>query len=338
MAKVETMALKQFPLTTDVAWKTLCYFSNNQVEEGEKYLASVLTKDEKTPAAWMIGFDFCRLTGKKNVLAQLTERYAGIFHKPPPDWITQPVDQPEQQSSKGTIINILSVSNPESEQYNAAFTAVQEKKTALLLKFGVGRALSWQDIAVQRLSKGIETLRKLNIPIYVEQPDVAMQHIKKIAFDRRTDADWVILFYLLLYTNQEPAFEEEALQYTLVKGMSPPSFEKLKYAPIQNWFDSSGAASADESTGAIVLTGVLSNHIGGLASRITQRLQKQESVTLDLRGISHADWTSIFEITNLHNKIWETGSRKLFITRPTALINKMFEYADIQDKSFVMTK
>lgn len=335
--KVETPGLRALPTVAEIAWRTICFFSNNQTDDAIKYLESVLTEKERSPQAWLIGFDFCRLTAKHSTLSKLTERYAAVFNKPPPDWISLPVAQPETNQSKGGTLNILSVSNPESDQYVTVFNTAMEKKTAVLLKFTSGRALSWQDMAVQRLAKGIEGMRKANLPVYIEAPDVVLGHIKKIAFDRRADADWSVLFYFLLYVNQETAFEDEALQYTLVKGISPPSFEVLKHPPIKTWFDI-GSAAAEDAGNTIALAGPLSNHIGTLSSRITQRLQKQESVTLDLRGISQADWTSIFDIAQLHNKIWDSNSRKLFIVRPSPLVLKMFECAGVPDKSFVAAK
>ena len=329
--KVETPGLRALPTVPEIVWRTICFFSNGQTDDAAKYLEATLTNQERSGQAWLVGFDFCRLTAKHSTLSKLTERYAEVFNKPPPDWISQPVAQPELNQSRGSTLNILSVSNPESDQYLTTFSSILEKKTALLLKFTAGRALSWQETAVQRLAKGLETLKKANIPIYIEAPDVVLSHIKKIAFDRRTDSDWSILFYFLLYVNQESAFEDEALQFTLVKGISPPSFEILKAPPIKAWFDT-GSATADDAGNTVALVGALSNHMGTLSSRITQRLQKQEAVTLDLRGVSQADWTSIFDIATLHNKIWDTGSRKLFIVRPSALVLKMFECAGIQIK------
>ena len=335
--KVETPGLRALPTVPEIVWRTICFFSNGQTDDAAKYLEDTLTNQERSSQAWLVGFDFCRLTARHSTLSKLTERYAEVFNKPPPDWISLPVAQPEINQSNGSLLNILSVSNPESDQYVTMFSTVIEKKTAILLKFTPARALSWQDTAVQRLSKGIDALRKVNIPIYIEAPDVVLLHIKKIAFDRRTDADWSILFYFLLYVNQESVFEDEALQFTLAKGISPPSFETLKNPPIKNWFNT-GSATADDSGNTVALAGPLSNHIGTLSSRITQRLQKLESVTLDLRGVSQADWTSIFDIASLHNKVWDSGSRKLFIVRPSALVLKMFECAGIPDKTFVLPK
>lgn len=335
--KIETPGLRALPTIPDIAWRTICFFSNSQNDDAAKYLEAALTDTERSTQAWLVGFDFCRLTAKHSTLSKLTERYASVFNKPPPDWISQPVTQPETNQSKGGVLNILSVSNPESDQYVTVFQTALEKKTAVLLKFSPGRALSWQEMAVQRLAKGIETMRKANLPVYIEAPDVVLSHIKKIAFDRRADADWSVLFYFLLYTNQETVFEEEALQFTLVKGISPPSFEVLKNPPLKTWFDV-GSATTEDAGNIIALVGPLSNHMGTLSSRITQRLQKQESVTLDLRGVSQADWTSIFDIASLHNKVWDSGSRKLYIVRPSALVLKMFECAGIPDKTFVLAK
>ncbi len=335
--KVETPGLRALPLVPEIAWRTICYFSNGQNDDAAKYLEASLNEQEKNTQAWLVGFDFCRLTAKQSTLSKLTERYAAVFSRPPPDWISQPVAQPELNQSKGSSLSILSVSNPESDQYLTVFNTVAEKKTAVLLKFTPGRMLSWQDTAVSRLAKGIESLRKANLPIYIEAPEIVLGHIKKIPLDRRSDADWSVLFYFLLYTNQEAVFEEEALQFTLVKGISPPSFEALKHPPIKTWFDVA-VGTTEDSGNTIALAGPLSNHIGTLSNRIAQRLQSQESVTLDLRGVSQADWTSIFDIALLHNKIWASGSRKLFIVRPSALVLKMFECAGLPDKTFTTAK
>ena len=336
----ETPGLKSFPAMPVPVWKTLGFYANHQIDEGVRYLTSVLTEQEPSKEAWWVGFDFCRLSGKEAAQAALTEKYAAVFNRPPPDWTSYAAQPLQVTTSKGQVLNVLTISNPESEQYATAFTAAQEKKTAILLKFTPKRQLSWQENAVQRLAKGIDALKKAKVPVYLENPEVILEHIKRIAFDRRTDADWGILFYTLLYTNHETLFEEEALQYTLAKGMSPPSFEKLGYPPQHTWFDGAPVATyTDNDTGhTIVLNGNLAQQIGGLSQRVSARLQRQESIILDLRGINQADWTSVFEIAGLHHKIWATNSRKMFISKMTPLMTKMLELAGVPESSFTAIK
>lgn len=336
----DTPGLKELPSMPFPVWKILGFYANHQIEEGIQFLSASLTEQEQSKESWWIGFDFCRMAGKESVQAMLTEKYAAVFNRPPPDWTSHPVQPLQAPTSKGQTLNILTVSNPESEQYAAAFSIAQDKKTAMLLKFTPGRQLSWQETAVLRLSKHMEALKKAKIPIYLEHPDVALEHIKKIPFDRRTDADWSILFYILLYTNSESLFEDEALQYTLAKGMSPPSFEKLGY-PAQNmWFDGAPAILlTDEETGHIlVLNGNLANQVVGLSQRVSARLQRQESIVLDMRGINQSDWSSVFEIANLHQKIWATNSRKMFVSKMTPLLTKMLEISGIPERSFMTVK
>lgn len=334
IVKSEVPGLMLLPPMPDVIWQTICHFSAGQNDAALRYLDSVLNGHEPNIPSWLIGFDFCRLTASQTLLSQLTERYATTFNRPPPDWITQPVEQAVFTQNKGHVLNILSVSNPESDQYVTMFNSCSDKRHAVLLKFTPGRTLSWQETAVQRLARGIEAMQKIKVPVYLESPDTVLVHINKIPPELRTDSDWSVLFYFLLYTDQEQVFEDEALQYTLAKGISPPSFEALNYAPIKMWFDTGASATEEEGT-HITLQGALSNHIGSLITRITQRLQRQETVTLDLRGVSHADWSSVFDIAATHKKIWASGSRKLFIIRPSPLLHKMFECAGISDRSFV---
>ena len=330
----EPYILKSYPPLSEITWKTLSFFSNNQIDPGIKYLEQVLVKEERAPEPWLVGFDFCRLSNSKETLSTLTERYASIFNRPPPDWISNQVEAVEVNTSKGSTLNVLSMSNPESEQYGNAFTAALDKKTAVLLKFNPSRALSWQATAVQRLAKGIESCRKAKIPVYIEHPEVVTNHLKTIPPDQRTEHDWAVLFYFLLVSGSESAFENEALQFTLVQGVSPPSFEKLNDVPMSTWFSSSESSDSEDTSNIIVLQGSLNNHLSLITQKTQQKLNKNKSVILDLRGIHQADWNSIFDIANLHNKVWATGSREFYIGTPTALLHKMFTFAQIPEKSY----
>ena len=56
----ETPGLKSFPAMPVPVWKTLGFYANHQIDEGVRYLTSVLTEQEPSKEAWWVGFDFCR--------------------------------------------------------------------------------------------------------------------------------------------------------------------------------------------------------------------------------------------------------------------------------------
>lgn len=335
--KSEPYSIRPLAPLHPLAWELLCAFSDQVLHtESQKMIkqfqqvAATKPLDTKT---WWMALDYCRLL-RLPELGELTTLYAQTFSKPPPEWAASETDPTAKAGSqKGGVLNLLSVSAPESEQYGAVLQNVKTEKSALLLKAHPGRALSWQPLAVQRLAEGVQQLRKSNIPVYVEHPDVLYKQIESVPVDQRTDHDWSLLFFLLLCLKNEGLFEKEAEKYMMVKGMSPPSYEPLNYPDPSEWFDAlEGSSEGDKPSGegSLKLQGMLSTAMGSLTQQVTSRLQKSPAIVLDLQQLTHADWTSLFELGHLTRRVWNSGSREMFLTEPRGiLLPVMLDYIEL---------
>jgi hypothetical protein len=333
MSKIETYSVKPGQPMPLPIWKIIHAFTTNRIEDGTLAIETGFSPDMVAQEPWMVAFDFCRLSGKTATLTILTEKYASIFNKAPPDWVSKSVSVAD--TNKGVLLNILSMTAPESEQYPALISQAADKKTALLIKFTPNRPLSWQELAASRLASGIKQLQQRNVPIYIENPQVVVAHMKTFPMDRRTDADWTILLYTLLFMQDESAFEEEALQFTLVKGISPPSFEKFSYPPAAQWF--SAAGSDDDKSNVITAQGALLND-STLVQRIKNKLQKHTAVIVDMRAVTQIDWKTLSDLLFLFNQVVDSNSRKMYFAKPSPLLHKVLQLSGIPDSIFVEAK
>lgn len=321
-----------------LVWNTLAAFHAQQWDSGSALIEKCLDKEEKQLDTWNICFDFCRLSKKDVTLDTITSRYATIFNKPPPDWIGTEVAAINTSTSDGITLSLISVSTPESEQYADVHKAILDKKTALLVKFTPGKPLSWQETAVQRLSAILNDIQKLKIPVFGEHIELPLLHIKKMPADSRTMQDWDVLFFCLKILGKESEFEEEALNYAMAKGMSPPTYTPFPKADKALWFSSSttnASATEDDLTNpVIILNGAISNSMSTLQQRVVARLQSKPAVILDMRGLTHIDFTSAVDLVKLHDKIWSSNARKLYAVEPSLIIKKILLTAGWPQTSF----
>lgn len=331
-------AIKPAGQYSALVWNTLAAFHSQQWDSGASLIEKQLDKEEKQLDTWNICFDFCRLSKKDKTLDTITSRYATIFNKPPPDWIGAEVESISTSKSDGVTLNLISVSTPESEQYSDVHKQILDKKTALLVKFTPGKPLSWQETAVQRLSAILNDVQKLKIHVFGEHIELPLLHIKKMPADSRTMQDWDVLFFCLKILNKESEFEEEALNYAMAKGMSPPTYTPFPKADKSQWFSSTSAATSnnedDLTNPVIVLNGAISNAMATLQQRVVARLQSKPAVILDMRGLTHIDFTSAVDLVKLHDKIWSSNARKLYAVEPSLIIKKILLTAGWPQQSF----
>lgn len=335
---VSPYAVKQVGQCQALVWELMTAFNNMKLDDGVSLIEKKLDKHETHVDTWNICFDFCRLSKKEQTLDTITSRYATIFNKPPPEWISLPIsDINNSSNTDGITLNIISVSTPESEQYADVYKSLSEKKTALLVKFTPGKPLSWQETAVQRLSHILNEVQKLKVPVFGEHIELPLLHIKKMPADSRSGQDWDILFFCLKILNRENEFEEEALTYSMASGMSPPTYTPFPKADKSTWFSNSSTSNNQEddlSNPVIILNGPISNHISNLQQRIVGRLQSKPAVILDMRGLTHIDFTSAIDLVKLHERVWSSNARKLYAVEPSLFIKTMLITAGWPVSSF----
>ncbi len=332
--------VKSMGACTHLTWEILKAFNSQSWDMGTAIIEKELTSDEKNIDTWNICFDFCRLAKKSNTLDVITTRYASIFNKPPPEWIGTDVTTNNTAPSDGITLALISVSTPESEQYAQIQKQILEKKTAVLIKFTPGKPLSWQETGVQRLASICNDIQKLKIPVFGEHIELPLLHIKKMPADARLIPDWDILFFCLKLLGKEQDFDEEALNYAMAKGMSPPTYIPFPKADKSLWFKNATVAAQEEddiSNPVIMLNGALSTHISALQNRILARLQSKPAVILDMRGLTHIDFTSAATLIKLHDKVLTNNQRKIYVVEPSVIIKKLLTTAGLSEKSLQTT-
>ena len=316
-------------------FKVIASFSSQDWDNGVDIIEKTLDKTQKHADIWNTCFDFCRLSKKSATLDTITSRYATIFNKPPPEWISKEVESVAANKSSGLTLSLSSVSTPESEQYGEIHKTLLDKKTALLIKFTPGKPLSWQETGVQRLAAILNDAQKLKVPVFGEHIELPLIHIKKMPADARQTQDWDIMFFCLKLLNKETEFEEEALNYAMAKGMSPPTYAPFPKADKAAWFSAASSASEDDiNNPVIMLSGALTTSMSTLQQRVVARLQTKPAVILDLRGLTHIDFTSAVDLVKLHEKVWASNARKLFAVEPSIIIMKTMLLAGWPATSF----
>lgn len=329
IARVDAYVLKNTGGCQALVWQALSDFSSKRWAAGADALMAGVSQFGKDIALWSVAFDFCRLAGQSAALEELTEKYAALFGKPPPEWVSVAAGSSGAPPTKGLRLKIHSLSGPESEQYEAVRDQLEADKTAILFSFTPGKAMSWQTVAVDRLASVINMAEKLGVPVFGENLDVPMEHIQRITADNRTDSDWAILFFCLRALERESEFEDEAMNFCMARGISPPSYTALPAADKDAWFGTLSAKPEQSSQGgSVAVVGALSNGLFQAQANILQYLKTNSSVEVDMQAVSHVDWTSAMDFAAMYDRVIKEG-RALVVKKPSAVAGRMLLAAGV---------
>jgi anti-anti-sigma regulatory factor len=204
-------------------------FANGSDEAAAVVLQSAIESNgASNETLWIMLFDLCRLTGRKELFDQHGVAYATQFSRSPPVWselgaAAAPAKKPARDATPS-----VGLTGTLNEQAGSQFDQIS--KIALKagkLKIDLGRLRGADAAGCEKLMTLLQSLRQARVKVRFANARNMLPMIEGHvqAGHREGQAIWLVMLELLQALEEQERFEEVALDYAITFEESPPSYE-----------------------------------------------------------------------------------------------------------------
>lgn len=223
------VAISEMPAVIEEA---ALLFASAHSEIAEAVLKQAIEEDKlgtATANVWWMLLDLYRITNKPQQFDDLSVNYAQKFESSPPAWDEQLTLNP-QTDIRSAEAAVPAVSFPSKLDANITkhlerAEKLAETHPALRLEFR--RVTSIDPVACGLLWQMLKKLQQSGTNLILVGPDeltVAIRAIICVGRRDETTAPWSLLLEILLLLNDEQAFDDLSLDYSITFEISPPPF------------------------------------------------------------------------------------------------------------------
>lgn len=218
--------------TPAVVEEAAVLFANSQSDIAEQLLEQAIQEDNlgtATDAVWWMLLDLYRINGKQQQFDDLSVDFAHKFESSPPAWDEQltlnpQFDIPEKANATPAI--------PFTGKLDAHITKQLERAQKLstshaALRLEFTRITAVDPIGCGLLLRMLKKLQKSGLDlILVGTTELAdkIRAILQVGRRDETTAPWLLLLEILHLLNNEQAFEDVSIDYSITFEVSPPPF------------------------------------------------------------------------------------------------------------------
>ncbi|MQR00291.1 STAS domain-containing protein [Glaciimonas soli] len=280
-------------------------FANQQTEIAEHLLCQAVEDDDLGNSAhtvWSMLLDIYQISGKQQEFEDLSVAYANKFASSPPAWNDQ-LSIVSTSQKKGDAGSTPAVSF--SGKLDASITKQLERVQKLsltntVLKLEFTRIQSVDSIGCGLLLRTLQRLQKLGLElVLVGAADLAkkIQAILQVGRRDETATPWLLLLELHAMLNQELAFEDTSIDYSITFEVSPPPF----VPPVTKITAEQNTDSKNENTvsgGYMALPVVIEGHPGELLTQIQTYANLQQPAIIDCSRLARVDFSAAGQLLN----------------------------------------
>ncbi|QRX83971.1 hypothetical protein [Glaciimonas sp. PAMC28666] len=207
-------------------------FASAHSEVAEQLLEQAIEDDNlgnATANVWWMLLDLYRITNKPQQFDDLSVNYAHKFESSPPAWDEQLTLNPQTDLLLNEIaVPAVSFSGKLDDNISKHLERAEKlatKHPALRLEFK--RVTSVDPIACGLLWQTLKKLQRSGIDLILVGPNELTDAIRAIVSVGRhedTTAPWLLLLEILHLLNDESAFEDVSIDYSITFEVSPPPF------------------------------------------------------------------------------------------------------------------
>ncbi|MES2771833.1 MAG: hypothetical protein V4623_07635 [Pseudomonadota bacterium] len=310
------------PVVSDTEQAAI-FYANNKDEEARAVLEHAVRSNPPPLAerAWLMLFDFYRVSGQKTIFESLELEYARAFEKSPPIWrdavhSTLPV----QATLAGDVLfqgDLIGTNE-------AGFLAVsQALKNAPKVRIDLSQVAKFDELGCARLYEQLQRARKSRCEIELLGRGHIGAQLEAYVEPGRAEgsACWLLLLELYQLHGQQEAFEEAAINYATTFEMSPPSWQPKLVAPPEPI--ASPAALGDATSADAVykaqgyITDVQFEDLLAFAA-------KNDPVIVDCSALSKITTTSVAALFKVLEVLRTKNKKSLVLRHPNYLVAELF--------------
>ena len=300
-------------------------YASGQPVAARHILGSALTNEPESRTstlAWHAQFDLLQRAHDRAAFDQLALEYVSVFERSPPPWddAQLPSAKSAAPGSSSFAITHLSV--------KAALEVPARAARSTSLRIDVAMLTEFDDVGCRRLVDILRRLRRQSYSVSWQGLDALWRRIdQKIGpGTAQNEGIWLFALELLQWQNNQPEFEERAINYAVAFEVSPPSWEPLARKQEQ-------AAVATPVAECHMLKGVLLGPGDTQVSALYNFAEPRNLVQINMAQVERFDFVCAGALQNAVSN-FDTNDKEIQIIGASPIVQALLVLIGVKPEYF----
>jgi anti-anti-sigma regulatory factor len=322
--------------TPEVIEEAAVLFASDQNDIAEALLLSAISEDKlgsSTHIVWWMLLDLYQITGKQQEFDNLSVDFANKFETSPPTWIDIMTLDPQakNQEKTGTTPAVAFSGKLDANIGKQLERAQKLSVTHPAVRLEFTRVSSVDPIGCGLLLRMLKKLQKSGLDLILVGADELADKIREILLVGRRDetaAPWLLLLEILHLLNQEQAYEDASIDYSITFEVSPPPF----VAPHSKIITAAEEAPAANTAGAnsLLMPILIEGRTEELLTKIQTHANSHSPAIMDCSRLVRVDFSAAGELLNGLAQLASNGNAIEFHS-VNHLVTALFKVVGIQE-------
>lgn len=331
--------------TPAVVEEAALLFASSQSEIAEQLLEQAIEEDDlggATASVWWMLLDLYRIDNKQQQFDDLSVNFAHKFESSPPAWDEQLTLNPHTdlhvQDSAIAAVSFSGKLDVNITKYLERAQKLAASHPALRLEFT--RVTSVDAIGCGLLLRTLRKLQKSGIDLILVAPNQLTQAIRTILCIGRRDetaAPWLLLLEILHLLNNEQAFEDVSIDYSITFEVSPPPFIAPKSKVIVAFDKETMSQQSMKNREHFLMPILIEGRVDELLLQIQTYAINHNPTLIDCSRLIRVDFNAAGQLMNGLLPIIQQGL-KIQFHEVNHLVAALFKVMGLQDVISISTR
>jgi anti-anti-sigma regulatory factor len=324
--------------TPEVIEEAAVLFASDQNDIAEALLLSAIAENNlgsSTHIVWWMLLDLYQITGKQQEFDNLSVDFANKFETSPPTWIDiMTLDPQAKTQEKAGAPPAVAFSGKLDANISKQLERAQKLSVthpAVRLEFT--RVSSVDPIGCGLLLRMLKKLQKSGLDLILVGADELADKIREILLVGRRDetaAPWLLLLEILHLLNQEQAYEDASIDYSITFEVSPPPFVAPHSKIITAAEDNNTQGVSLNGNNSLLMPVLIEGRTEELLTKIQTHANAHSPAIIDCSRLVRVDFSAAGELLNGLSLLASNGNAIEF-HNVNHLVTALFKVVGIQE-------
>jgi len=324
--------------TPEVIEEAAVLFASDQNDIAEALLLSAIAENNlgsSTHIVWWMLLDLYQITGKQQEFDNLSVDFANKFETSPPTWIDIMTLDPQAKTQEKTgATPAVAFSGKLDANIGKQLERAQKlSATHPAVRLEFTRVSAVDPIGCGLLLRMLKKLQKSGLDLILVGADELADKIREILLVGRRDetaAPWLLLLEILHLLNQEQAYEDASIDYSITFEVSPPPFVAPHSKIITAAEDNNTQGVSLNGSNSLLMPVLIEGRTEELLTKIQTHANAHSPAIIDCSRLARVDFSAAGELLNGLSLLTSSGNAIEF-HNVNHLVTALFKVVGIQE-------
>ncbi|PUA18392.1 hypothetical protein C7W93_20505 [Glaciimonas sp. PCH181] len=329
--------------TPAVVEEAAVLFANSQSDLAEQVLLQAIAENDLGNVVWWMLLDLYRISGKQTQFDDLSLDFAHKFETSPPTWDKQLTLSPNSElAQKTSPITAIAFSGKLDGNIIKQIERAQKLSlTHATLRLEFTRITSVDSIGCGLLLRMLKKLQKAGLDLILVGSNELGDSIRAILCVGRRDettAPWLLLLEILHLLNNQQAFEDVSIDYSITFEVSPPPFiSPVTKVTTANDGDAGSVGPMLKNQQQLRMPILIEGRIDDLLLQIKTHAHEHNPALIDCSRLVRVDFNAAGQLANGLLPLTAQG-RKIAFYEVNHLVAALFKVMGLHDIVSINTR